>query len=499
MLPWAVLGASCASASEPVDQRPRFGFAAVEALARSAARRAYEPPAKPPAGLGRLDYDAYRLIAFEPQRAVWRHEDRPFRLEFFHRGYLFADEVKVRLVADNRTEPVRFDPRMFQYRGPLAELDPPADIGFAGFRVLGKFASSKNFLEIASFLGASYFRAIGEGQVYGTSARGLAIDVGLSKAEEFPAFREFWVERPSAADDSLTFWALLDSPSVAGAYQFQFRPGAASRFDVHAKLFFRRRPDKIGLAPLTSMWAWGDGLPGPAGDLRPKVHDSDGLLIHTSAGEWVWRPLGRQDYPSLCRYDFAGVRGFGLMQRDRRPESFRDDEAKYQLRPSVWIEPRGGWPAGAVELLELPGEHEGIDTIAAWWTPQQPVRLDEPLVLDYTVAFQTADPPAHDLARATALRIARPGGKSIQIEIDFRGESLFVAESNVAAIVPTVEVQRGRITVMRLEQVTAEIRRLHFTVVPESDQPVELSAMLRRGERPVSETWRYLCRAKNPR
>ena len=51
-----------------------------------------------------------------------------------------------------------------------------------------------------SLLGASYFRVVGKGQVYGLSARGPAIDTALPSGEEFPRFREFWVERPKQGD-----------------------------------------------------------------------------------------------------------------------------------------------------------------------------------------------------------------------------------------------------------------------------------------------------------
>jgi glucans biosynthesis protein len=262
-----------------------------------------------------LDYDSYRLIEFEPAAGIWKTSRSPFALECFHRGYLYSDKVALNLVEEGHPHSLPFNRRTFQYRGKLSGIAVPDDLGFAGFRVLGRFKSSPQLLEIASFLGASYFRAIGEGQVYGTSARGLAIDVGLPKAEEFPVFREFWIERPLPEARKLRMWALLDSPSVAGAYQFELRPGKDTVLDVKARLFFRGKPDKIGLAPLTSMWMWGDGRDRPTNDSRPKVHDSDGLLIWTKNDQWAWRPLNRQKYPSLSRFDFAGIRGFGLLQR----------------------------------------------------------------------------------------------------------------------------------------------------------------------------------------
>jgi glucans biosynthesis protein len=321
-------------------------FEQLDARAKQLAARDFEASPPLPEALHDLDYDSYRLIAFEHSNAIWKDPQRPFWLECFHRGYLYRDKVSLHLIEDGRPHELPLNERLFQYRGKLNGLSAPPDAGFAGFRVLGKFESSPHPLEIASFLGASYFRAIGQGQVYGTSARGLAIDVGLSKAEEFPVFREFWIQRPKAGATQLRFWALLDSPSVAGAYQFVMRPGEATTFDVIARLYFRRRPEKLGLAPLTSMWMWGDGRVPPQGERRPHVHDADGLLVQTSDDQWIWRPLARQSYPSLTHYDLPGVRGFGLLQRDRDPGHYLDDEAKYHQRPSVWIEPKAAWTSG---------------------------------------------------------------------------------------------------------------------------------------------------------
>ncbi len=392
-----------------------WSFAALAHQAQQCAGRAFEPSPALPAELRTLDYDSYRLIEFEHAAAIWKGTRSPFALECFHRGYLFKDKVALNLIEDGRPHPLPFDRRLFQYRGKLSDLVVPSDLGFAGFRVLGRFESSPQLLEIASFLGAAYFRAIAEGQVYGTSARGLAVDIGLPKAEEFPVFREFWIERPQPQADALRIWALLDSPSVAGAYQFALRPGKETLLDVKARLFFRRQPDKVGLAPLSSMWMWGDGRDRPANDPRPAVHDSDGLLVRTNTDDWIWRPLGRQSYPSLSHLDFAGIRGFGLLQRDRRAESYLDNEAKYHLRPSVWIEPKGAWLDGAVELLELPSDQESVDNIAAWWKPNKPVGVGIPMDLEYTVAFMSGE-PEHAVARAltharhAARWRAHPGG-----------------------------------------------------------------------------------------
>src|SRR3546814_10262563 len=69
-----------------------------------------------------------------------------------------------------------------------------------------------------AFQGASYFRSAGPLHQYGLSARGIAIDTGLSKTEEFPEFTEFWLER--SPEGIVTVYALLDGPSVTDAYLF---------------------------------------------------------------------------------------------------------------------------------------------------------------------------------------------------------------------------------------------------------------------------------------
>lgn len=483
---WTSFACLC-MASLPVAAQTTW--ATVDQLVERLAREPYQASPPLPENLRSWKYDDYRFVAFEGAHAVWKGTESPFRLEFFHPGYIFHDEVRVHLVEQDRTETVRFDRRLFQYRGPLSDIQLPDRLEFAGVRVVGKFANSTDFQEMIVFLGASYFRAVGRGQVYGTSSRGLAINIGMPVAEEFPAFREFWIARPKSGSDRLTMWARLDGPSVAGAYQFDWEPGESTRCQVRAKLYFRHAVQKVGLAPLTSMWSWGDGLPGPSNDPRPHVHDSDGLLIRTSADVWIWRPLGRQSYPSVSRYDLAEVRGFGLLQRNREPADYRDNEAKYDRRPSVWIEPHETWGDGAIELLELPGEHEGIDSIAAWWTPRVQPSPQKPLELNYTISFGNEE-PRHDLARAVKFTKRRVAGVS-QLTVDFEGGANF-ARTPLDELVPNVQVLRGRAENFYGEM-TASGYRLRFEARPESDQPMELTAVAQRRGAVVTETWRYLC------
>ncbi len=128
------------------------------------------------------------------------------------------------------------------------------------------------------FLGASYFRVLGRGQSYGASARGLAINVATTGGEEFPYFSDFWLVRPLPQQRTLTIFALLDSPSLTGAYRFEIRPGATTDVEVTATLYARKNVEKLGVAPLTSMFLFGEEHRRQFDDYRPEVHDSDGLL-----------------------------------------------------------------------------------------------------------------------------------------------------------------------------------------------------------------------------
>jgi glucans biosynthesis protein len=218
--------------------------------------------------------------------------------------------------------------------------------------------------ELIAFLGASYFRVLGRGQKYGISARGLAVNVGARDPEEFPFFREFWIDLAATGSERITVYALLDSASVTGAYRFEIFPSAETVVSVSATLYPRRQIATLGFAPLTSMFFTGENERRTGDDFRPELHDSDGLLMHSGSGEWIWRPSAQPGgQERVGAFMDNNPRGFGLMQRDRVFENFQDLEAEYHLRPSYWVEPhRHGVRAGS-KLLELPTAAEVHDNI----------------------------------------------------------------------------------------------------------------------------------------
>ena len=230
----------------------------------------------------------------------------------------------------------------------------PANTGYAGFRILYPLNKTNQLDELGAFLGASYFRLLGKDQRYGLSARGLALNTGEpDRPEEFPIFTDWWLGKPQKDDTTLTLFAILDSVSCTGAYEFHIRPGETTVADIDAVIYFRdqkkilaastnAQPVKtIGFAPLTSMFWFGKNSERKFDDYRPEVHDSDGLLVRMGNGETLWRPL---DNPAVMRHQIfsaPGIKGFGLLQRERNFAAYQDSFNFYHLEPSVWIEPRG--------------------------------------------------------------------------------------------------------------------------------------------------------------
>ncbi|MDX2174952.1 MAG: glucan biosynthesis protein [Candidatus Sumerlaeia bacterium] len=406
--------ASCARAGGPVAGGAPLHLAD----ARAIAARPYTPPAKVAnPRLRALDYDDYRKLPFRVWRALWRDSGLPFEIGFYHPGYLFNHPPTVAVDDSGFQWTVPYAPDRFEcYLDGGIEAYRPGLDGYAGFFALHPFDGGPA-RECLSFLGASYFRAIGSGHVYGTSARGLAIAMGGPGAEVFPAFTRFTIHRPDPGDAALVVDALLDSPGLAGAYRFEIEPGASTTVRVDARLVARAETRDVVLAPLTSMFFHDlrDEMPG--GEHRPRVHDAEGLLIESGTGEFLYRPLANRTADRVSLFSTAGTPlGFGLAQRHTAASDYEDAEALYDRRPTAWVEPEGEWPAGSVLLLELHAPHEGVDNIGAGWRLAEPLREGEEMAFAYTLRFLTGDPPGHTGARLKRLESDGEGGLRLHFE-----------------------------------------------------------------------------------
>jgi glucans biosynthesis protein len=405
-------------------------------------------------------------------------------------------------VVNAQARPVHYDPGMFD----LSEsgLDPRPlrrDLGFAGFRV---HVHTDWDNDVFVFLGASYFRAVGAEKQYGLSARGLAIDTGFDRPEEFPTFEAFWLERPAPGTSRLTLYALMDSPSLAGAYRFEIAPGPMLVMDVDAALYPRREVERLGIAPLTSMFQCGENDRRVADDWRPEIHDSDGLAIWTGAGERIWRPLLNPTGVRVNSYFDDGPRGFGLLQRDRQFDHYQDDGAYYDRRPSAWIEPRpagsSGWGKGAVQLVEIPTVDETADNIVAFWNPAARPQPGQELLFAYRITWGARPPVESERGLVVATRNGIGGhvGQkrkvfSWRFTVDFVG-GLLAGLGKRAKVEPVVSASRG---VIELAQAYPQLQlngyRAVFDLRPTDDsvEPIDLRLYLRVGQDALTETWVY--------
>jgi periplasmic glucans biosynthesis protein len=482
----------------PSGAPPAFGYADVVKLAQARAAQAYEnrSPKLPP-NLAHLGYDQYQEIRFRPRFALWRNQSL-FEVQFFHRGFNFDRRVEISEVVNGVVHPVHYNPSWFDF-GKLAALARhlPAHLGFAGFRVHYPLQTPSYKDELIVFLGASYFRVLGRNQVYGQSARGLAINTASTKGEEFPWFTDFWLVRPAAPEQrSLRIYALLDSQSLTGAYQFDVLPGSITQVTVTSELFPRRKIEKLGIAPLTSMFLYGED---PSGhrfdDYRPQVHDSDGLEMQTGGGEWLWRPLHNPHVLEVNRYMDEHPRGFGLSQRDRDFNDYQDSESQFERRPSYWIQPLENWGKGGVELVEIPTDEEIHDNVDAYWVPAQPI--DKPIRFDYVLSAYLASPlwPPGGRVIATrsgnfALNGNRTADDARRLVIDYSGGDLDGLDG-LQPVRANITANGGRadqITVQRLPE--TGVWRVTFRVVPaDPKEPVDLRCYLTLYGEALTETW----------
>lgn len=483
----------------PMAAALAFGFNDVAAKAKLLAASPYKPPPKNISKtLAGLSYDQYRDIRFERDKTYWSNAKLPFELAFFHQGRAFDSPVKINEIAGKNVHEIRFDPKAFHYGANDLHPRDLQGLGFAGFRVHYPINTPKYKDEVLVFLGASYFRAIGKGQVYGLSARGLAIDTALNSGEEFPHFVEFWIERPDRTDKELTVYALLNSRRVAGAYRFVLKPGSDTAMEVKVRLYLRENVAKLGLAPLTSMYLFGENQRSAIEDYRPEVHDSDGLSIQSGTGEWIWRPLVNPKRLLVTSYALNNPLGFGLMQRDRQFASYEDLEAHYEARPGAWVEAQGDWGAGRVELIQIPTPDETNDNIVAFWVPDTPPRPGAPFDFEYRLLWQKnaeRNPPLSWVAQTRKGHgWVHKSDDSIALSVDFEGPALkkLAADEQVEAVV------NGDANAKLLEtnvypnaatggwRMTTRLRRI------DEKQPVELRGYLRSGNNTLSETWSYI-------
>ena len=477
-----------------------FSFESLKAQARvlaAAPWRKVEPADA--AILDQIDYDSYQQIKFRPEASLRLSRGTRAPVQLFHLSQLFKEPVTVHIVEGGTAREVLYSSGLFAAPDdhPARQLSPQT--GFAGFRVMADDLKT----DWLSFLGASYFRTSGPYNQYGLSARGLAVGTGLATPEEFPRFTAFWLEGGGASDAPVKVYALLDSPSVTGAFRF-----AAERLtdasgihrvvmDVELELHPRADVARVGIAPFSSMFWYGEGSRKRTADWRPEIHDSDGLAIHTGAGEHIWRPINNPERVMTSSFVDRDVRGFGLLQRDRDFIHYLDDGVFYERRPSVWVEPQGGWGEGSVQLVEIPTNDETLDNIVAYWCPERGLKAGQTARYNYRLSWLDDIAFPDSLGRATATWTGvggRPGFKRPEgvrkYVIDWQGP-VFERLSRDDGVEFSVTASRGQISNAYSHPVVDQRGRWRsfFDIEAAGTEPVDLRAYLKRGGAALSETW----------
>ncbi|MBA6063416.1 glucan biosynthesis protein G [Pseudomonas mosselii] len=373
-----------------------FNLDDVAAKAKDLAGQKFEAPkSNLPPVFRDMKYADYQKIRFLQEKAEWAKDKTPFKLSFYHQGMHFDTPVTINEITANKVREIKYDPSRFEFGDVPHDADATKNLGYAGFRVLYPINKADKQDEIMTLLGASYFRVVGKGHRYGLSARGLAIDTALPSGEEFPRFREFWIEKPKPNDKHLVIYALLDSPRSTGAYKLTLRPGEDTLVDVKSRVYLRDNVSRLGIAPLTSMYLFGPNQPSKVMNYRPALHDSEGLSIHAGNGEWLWRPLNNPKHLAVSNFSVENPRGFGLLQRQRDFSDYEDLDDEYEKRPSAWIEPKGDWGKGTVDLVEIPTADETNDNIVAFWSPEKLPEVGKPFEYDYRLRWTIKEDQLH--------------------------------------------------------------------------------------------------------
>jgi len=479
-----------------------FSFDLLKEKAREMAKEPYVGSMRPaPELIAKIDYEAWGKIKFDVDQALFAQGAGRFPVSFFHLGKFFPKAVEMNVVAAGQAREIIYDPSYFEMPADSPARQLPKGAGFAGLRVqeARDAALDWHHNDWVAFLGADYFRAIGELHQYGLSCRAIALDVAVAgKAEEFPDFTKFYVDE-SGPKDGLTLYALLEGLSIVGACRYAMTRGKGVVMDVEQMFCLRRDIARFGIAPLTSMYWFSETVKPTAVDWRPEVHDSDGLVMWTGSGERLWRPLNNPPRLMASAFRDHNPRGFGLMQRDRNFDHYLDG-VFYDRRPSLWVEPKGDWGKGSVQLIEIPTDDEIHDNIVAMWVADSPVVVGMELNSAYRLYWLADQPLPSELARVVATRLGnggqpgRPRPKGVRkFMVEFLGGPLVALPYGVKPE-PVLWASRGSFSYIYTEAVPDDVPghwRAQFDLTVTGAEPVEMRLFLRSGGKILSETWMY--------
>lgn len=475
----------------PTGPATPFSFDVVRTRAAELAAQPYAERPMIPEAWRNLSFDDFNQIWFAERNALWNNTDASLRVDTFTAGLYIPRAVVMNVVENGMAQVLPYDISVFDKTDNFPDLPVDETMGYSGFRLRAELDHPGIFTEFMVMQGASYFRAIGTGQTYGLSARGLAIDTAEPTGEEFPDFIAYWIERPGPGQRSFLIHALMDSPGVSGAYKFTIRPGETLEMDVEAELYARRDLAHVGVAPLTSMFLFDDTNRNRFNDFRTAVHDSDGLLIWNGADEVLWRALANPVNLQVSSFGDTNPKGFGLMQRARHFDDFGDMVAQYQRRPGLWVVPGEGWGEGAITLVELPTDKEINDNIVAYWRPKEVFKAGTSRRMTYRLNWGGEPELPGGLAHVTGSRIGSAYQTGLIATIDFAKTDAL--PTDLAQLTASVSNSNGTLLSAPLIQINPDTGgpRLALSFDPGKDPFVEFRAQLTTPTGPYSEVWLY--------
>ncbi len=470
-----------------------FHFSALEKRAGHLAREPYDARMpRIPAFLKHLGPAQYGEI--QDVNPYWSTSRGNFRVQFYLPGRFFPRPEKISEIVDSKVRPVLFRLQNFTF-GSLHPQGLPKNLGYAGFRLLYPLDNPPHHNEFISFLGGTYFRAVGQGGIYGTSARGIGINTAQPSGEIFPYFRHVWLEKPGPGKNSMKVYALMDSSAVTGAYRFDIVPGKSTAVHVRATIFLRKPVQVLELAPLTSMFWHGQGRGVVAGDWHPAQHDSSDLVMANGNGEWITRPLDNPLYTQTTTYEMDHPEGFGLIQQNRHFSAYQGITTQYQKRTSVWVQPDGDWGKGQVQLVELPTNNPNMDNIVAFWVPDHAPKPRTAYHFSYTVRFFLDNshlvPFGHPQATFLGHDTHNPGIRTVVI--DFRGGALTRLPGEMPVAAHFTAANGARVLSSKLEwDAGRHCWRVIARVQPLGNTPSNLRCYLSLHGQALTDTWTYL-------
>ncbi len=498
----------------------------IKAYAKSLADNNYISPSDEDVELFEdFDIEEWQSIQHKEEKFLWKDENLPFALEFFAPGYLHQDSIEISIIEDEQSKKLQADRSLFSASSEDIIDDLPKEFNIGGFRI--HYSSQNNmqniaqYSGIASFIGATFFRGTGKNAQSGVYARGVTINTALQEGEEFPHFTHIWIVKPKKNDSKLTFYALMDSPSMTGVFTFILETGTSTIINVENTFYPRagkELPQKIGIAPLASMFfasSQNEVLTEEELDEERNIHNahnSDGLLYLDSSNNYVWRSLENPRRLSITSINNNNPSGFGLFQRNIDENSFHNKQFSYHKSSSLWIEPLSNWGNGYLELIEIPTRNDKHNNIALFWVPYTfgEQAISDEVSYSYKLYWITAGASPHLLAKVVSAKEihADENDRLCTFTIDFKGEALNALPENtglasVIELPKEVEFVDKTLTKDNINNTW----KLTFSVLlptPESivqtliparnPEKIRFKAHLIRGENlptPLTEIWQY--------